>query len=534
MMIKLIVINILFSKLEVAEAGVACPNSWSTFGDFHYKVFESGKDGVGEKSWNEAESYCNSQGGDLVDFQSEQEMLFIYNQLNWQERGYRGYWIGLNNLENVNQNVWVNSMSIEKPYNFKYWGPQQETNSDPSKRCTFALFTENLPQDYGTEGKWVKNECTKRFSFICKVQKMGCVPDCRNEEGWYKMDVGRSDPSCVKVIPSSTNRNFDLTNSKCQDMGGQLVTIENMEENDFIVDLIQDEIKKWDQAVQNKYYGAWIGLNNLNAPKNQPDRFEWVSGAPDFGFRNWAYGEPDAALDMYPSAIAAAFGNPGSGEWEAVISREQLSGVCQKPLGGTCPDGWSLIRINDNSSKCYKFFLNGQYHQPWLEAKKYCESVGAEQLRIQSIQEQEALGNYFHEWLDAGVTRMWLDLSNMHQSVPLNGAQCDMRYSSSGQSPGYTSWEAEQPKCLEQSHSCAYMNLEKSKQNWISEGCTSREAFACSMPAPFNLRPTEKPTSNLTCYNDASWTLNFYLNEDNGMCYSFSNFYNGTSLLKGL
>ena len=141
------------------------------------------------------------------------------------------------------------------------------------------------------------------------------------------------------------------------------------------------------------------------------------------------------------------------------------------------------------------------------------------------------MASYFHEWNAAGVTRMWLDLTNMQQQVPLDGAQCDMRYSNTGQSPSFTSWEADQPKCLDQSHSCAYMNLEKTKDNWLSEGCTSREAFACSMPAPFALSPTQKPTSNLTCYNDASWTLNFYLNEDNGQCYSFSNYYNGSNLL---
>ena len=35
----------------------------------------------------------------------------------------------------------------------------------------------------------------------------------------------------------------------------------------------------------------------------------------------------------------------------------------------------------------------------------------------------------------------------------------------------------------------------------------------------------------MTCYNDASWTLNFYLNEENGQCYSFANYYNGSNLL---
>jgi len=43
-----------------------CPLDWPTHGDGCYQVFEGGQ---WERSWNEAESYCNSFGGDLVDIQ---------------------------------------------------------------------------------------------------------------------------------------------------------------------------------------------------------------------------------------------------------------------------------------------------------------------------------------------------------------------------------------------------------------------------------------------------------------------------------
>ena len=32
---------------------------------------------------------------------------------------------------------------------------------DSSRRCTFSLFSNNLPLDYGHEGKWYKEKCEK-------------------------------------------------------------------------------------------------------------------------------------------------------------------------------------------------------------------------------------------------------------------------------------------------------------------------------------------------------------------------------------
>ena len=157
---RLIVINTLFIQAFAEN----CPPDWISIGDHSYKTFEGGIDGVPEKSWNAAQSYCNTFGADLVDFQSENEMRLIYDTLKWKDRGFRNYWIGLNNLKQFNKLEWVNTNQNQadaKPYDYKNWAPGMETNSEQSKRCTFALFTENLPDAFDGEGLWVKNECTK-------------------------------------------------------------------------------------------------------------------------------------------------------------------------------------------------------------------------------------------------------------------------------------------------------------------------------------------------------------------------------------
>ncbi|CAG5102351.1 Oidioi.mRNA.OKI2018_I69.chr1.g260.t1.cds [Oikopleura dioica] len=541
---RLIVINTLF----IASNAEPCPSDWIVIGDNSYKTFEGGIDGVPEKSWNAAQSHCNTFGADLVDFHSENEMRLIYDTLKWKDRGFRNYWIGLNNLKQFNTLEWVNTNQngdVTKPYNYKNWAPGMENNSDQSKRCTFALFTENLPDfpmPWDGEGLWVKNECTKTASFICKAKSTQCVADCRGDN-WFKMDVGTGEPSCIIFPKPTTQRQFELGQSYCQgglgnNYFGDLVTIKNEQENKFIAEKLKEAINSWGDSVT--YKGAWIGLNNLNAPQNQPDRFSWISGEYSSGYLNWEYGAPDSQLDQTPAATCASF-EPGaedtsSAVWSARWCNEPKSVICQKPVGQTCPEGWTFQKIKDKGdshvgNKCYKFFLNGNYHLPWYEAKKYCESFGAQQIRIESQAEADIFAQYQHEWAEAGVTRMWLDLSNIHDEMPLQDPvrDCRLQYSDFNSNPSFTYWADDQPKCNVNSHTCAYLDVLKTSDNWMAESCSTTEAFGCFMDAPAQLRPTEAPTSNLTCIKSDDWHMTTFLNEQNGMCYSFSKYYNGNT-----
>jgi len=354
------------------------------------------------------------------------------------------------------------------------------------------------------------------------------------------MDIGNSEPSCIHIPKPTTGRPFDLAQSYCEgglgeNYFGDLVTINNEQENKFITDKLKDEIAKWDDIV---YKGVWIGLNNLNAPQNQPDQFSWISGDYGSGYSNWEYGAPDSQLDQTPASTCASF-EPGSedptaGTWSARWCSEPKGVICQKPVGQTCPDGWSFQKIADTGdshvgNKCYKFFLNGNYHMPWFEAKQYCESFGAQQIRIESQAEADIFANYQHEWAQAGVTRMWLDLSNIHDELPLEDAtrDCNMQYSDFNSNLRFTYWADNQPKCNINSHTCGYLDVIKTSNNWVAESCSTTEAFGCYMDAPAQLRPTEAPTSNLTCIQADDWHMTTFLNKDNGKCYSFSKYYEG-------
>ena len=184
-----------------------CPDGWhgDVQTDWCYKPFESGF----EKSWNAAESHCQSFGGDLtainskrkgykyiikvrgsaskfLTYKREQEMIVSILNRRW----YDYYWIGLNDLARTGQYEWVSTDGSDDDlvYDFEFWAPGMPSDADGS-RCTFMLFSDNLPggETYGREGKWVKGICNKAGKYICRVKQDKFVTNCPAEFTYSKV-----------------------------------------------------------------------------------------------------------------------------------------------------------------------------------------------------------------------------------------------------------------------------------------------------------------------------------------------------------
>ena len=85
---------------------------------------------------------------------------------------WRYYWNGLNDLHTAGHLEWVSSTTDDPiDYTYNNFGIDADLH-DKSRRCTFSLFSNNLPQDWGHEGKWYKEKCEKTkglrkvYSFI--------------------------------------------------------------------------------------------------------------------------------------------------------------------------------------------------------------------------------------------------------------------------------------------------------------------------------------------------------------------------------
>ncbi|MCB9532060.1 MAG: DUF4215 domain-containing protein [Myxococcales bacterium] len=135
---------------------------------------------------------------------------------------------------------------------------------------------------------------------------------CRRETcgaGWIRGAFGR----CYRVEPA---RGWTDQRSACRGAGGDLATINNERENDWIVYMLDLSA------------AAWIGLND----RGWEGTYEWSNGE-DAGYRHWASGEPndggswtssEDCVQIWPTAAAAA------DQWNDQDCGSSLQAVCER------------------------------------------------------------------------------------------------------------------------------------------------------------------------------------------------------------
>ncbi|KAK6185631.1 hypothetical protein SNE40_007823 [Patella caerulea] len=129
----------------------ACPDGWSIFREQCYKHFNKGM------FWNDANQFCQQQGGLLTTAKDKLEAEFVTSI----RIPLRTIWIGLTDLEKEGEFVWSDGTPATWT-NFKKGAPN---NGYKQEHCV-AL----LGEEYNNE--WEDNYCGHhyRHSFVCKIK----------------------------------------------------------------------------------------------------------------------------------------------------------------------------------------------------------------------------------------------------------------------------------------------------------------------------------------------------------------------------
>ena len=173
---------------------------------------------------------------------------------------------------------------------------------------------------------------------------------------------------------------------------------------------LKDEISKTDG-----YRGVWLGLTDM-----EHDGVIYSSILnTEPNYQNWAYGEPN------PSDPGTRCGHipPSGGPWQILRCGVNCGKICMKRTGRQCPSGWTYHSGENNSGKCYQYFVNGNSYQNWYSALNYCNKIGARMLTIKSKEEQQIISKYFSSWSRGGVTRFLLGISDT-----LSQSKCNFQY----------------------------------------------------------------------------------------------------------
>ncbi|MFN0136650.1 MAG: lectin-like protein [Phycisphaerae bacterium] len=128
--------------------------------------------------------------------------------------------------------------------------------------------------------------------------------------------------------------NWSFSRARAQNLGGDLVTINDFDENEFI----RTQVLQFDGADRR----GWIGLTDQAAEGD----FRWLTGEP-VTFTNWSGGEPNNSGGV--EDVVEMFGN---GLWNdnREVPTAQVFGLVEVPAPAICPgdvDGDNDVDLTD-------------------------------------------------------------------------------------------------------------------------------------------------------------------------------------------
>nr|XP_047142410.1 uncharacterized protein LOC100212647 [Hydra vulgaris] len=228
------------SMITFLKVSNGCNDGWFEYGRFCYffqnKILK-------RKSWNDALLSCQDMGAHLLSIEDQAENTFIKNILKDDSLKKDNYWIGLNDDCNIREFKWSDNKYLQ----FSNWLPNKPDN---------LLFGENCVKT--NINGWDDYDCNNYDGFICKSLKEN-NDSCAN--GWlsYKNYCYLFQNEYETFYGNDWIDSYSL----CRSKGGNLLSIEDQEENSFITSILES-----DNMI---YQNFWIGLNYLMSHK----RFVW-------------------------------------------------------------------------------------------------------------------------------------------------------------------------------------------------------------------------------------------------------------------
>ncbi len=229
-----------------------------------------------EKNYVDARETCTSEGGYLLEINSQWEQLFVHEMTN----GF--IWLDLNDLrEEGNWTKWNSGA----PVTYSNWFSREPDNGK-GVNCGVIMFSYNGQGKM--QGKWYVMMGGFRKQFICEqsrhttsfsrddsVNNCEWEPNCCSDDTCYTHHDERAD--CLEAQ--------DI----CAAEGGYLLEINTEEEQVFLIRWVYLLRYLHRQGYERNGGFSWIGLSDMNEQGNWK---KWNSGAP-VTYSNWREGQPN-------------------------------------------------------------------------------------------------------------------------------------------------------------------------------------------------------------------------------------------------
>uniref|UniRef100_H2T6P4 Mannose receptor, C type 1b n=1 Tax=Takifugu rubripes TaxID=31033 RepID=H2T6P4_TAKRU len=395
-------------------------------------------------TWSQAETSCRQQGASLLSVSDPHQQAFVSAQL---ESGKQKLWIGLV-LDPEHGWRW----SDLKPFRYLRWSPGNPL-PNPGHNCAFL--------DTAGQHTWQSASCTKKLGYIC--YKDGAPPaPSEIEQGFCSNPWIPYNGHCFYLNRSP--QTWYNAQKECRKEGGDLVSVQNVEEQSFIISQLgfasTDEL--------------WIGFNDIKIE----GLFDW-SDHSSVSFTSWTFGKPDVSTDAEDCVLITG----ENGNWVDRLCERKHGFICMKQsttestgdeveVNIGCKLGWKR-----HGSYCY---LIGTAMKTFDEAKSDCETSGSYLADVSN-----GVDNAFLVSL-VGLRpekHFWLGLSNQKNIDEFVWTQ--------GGSVKYTHWNAGMPG-YEQG--CVAMRTGPLAGLWDLLPCTNTSKYICKHLAEGAVLTAPPPT----------------------------------------
>nr|XP_049594346.1 C-type mannose receptor 2 isoform X12 [Syngnathus scovelli] len=368
-------------------------NGWSPHGSNCYKKMET------PNGWLGARHNCLWEGGDLVSITSEDEEMFVMEQM-----GNKPFWIGLSNL-NCNE-TWCQFFKAgEKSVTWSYtsvtptyanWDPRQDQSSD-DESCVYV--NQGVHGD-SQPSKWRRGSCRSSLAYMCERSPDDC-PD-----GWpcsYK-DLGYT---YSRVETSYCDSNEFLYKDSCYHFEVTPKTWQAAEDfckekRGFLASVHSPVDRRFLAAHVREGFQPWLGLKKSSA------KFEWLDGScTENVTKNLTQNSDDCAklnenggiqlegcTDLRPSICQKGKARASLPLLPASASASGKSAKC----------GW--WQENPANDLCY--LINSKPTKTWKEARDECARLRGNLLAITDSNEH----TFIRGLLPSGSS-LWLDASDI-------------------------------------------------------------------------------------------------------------------------
>jgi len=290
-----------------------------------------------------------------------------------------GMWIGYKYDAIAGQYEWQGASCVST---YEQWNDTQPDDFSGSE--VYAGIS------YSAGGNWDDYGENERMECGCQID---LAVSCDVFEGWRNYSDGAF---CFYVYDEMTN--FTYCETKCTEIGAEMLCIEDSDMNLDIAALRECDICMWEDPCFNNTCCSpvWIGYDQVAIT---PGTWEWADGSCSSNYTNWngANGsdvQPDLYGDNELYAVLGEWDKKGVGMWYTAPGDgwDDAWCGCQIVTEDACNTGAGFVSYNSSTFEQTCYYISN-YTMSYESCTQVCGNFMADLLCISDVAQNNFLSN---------------------------------------------------------------------------------------------------------------------------------------------